>query len=104
MKEYASGETADCVMFNLGYLPGGDHRISTRKETTLEALNQALFLLKRNGILSICVYSGGDTGFEEKEAVLKWLKALDSRQYLVLVTEYFNRPNHPPIPAFVIRL
>ncbi len=104
MKEYASGETADCVMFNLGYLPGGDHRISTRKETTLEALNQALFLLKRNGILSICVYSGGDTGFEEKEAVLKWLKALDFRQYLVLVTEYFNRPNHPPIPAFVIRL
>lgn len=104
MKEYVQEETADCIMFNLGYLPGGDHSIATGTETTLVALDQSLRLLKKNGILSICIYSGGDTGFEEKEAVLTWLGNLNPGQYLVLVTEYRNRPNHPPIPAFVIKL
>ena len=65
---------------------------------------QSLRLLRKNGILSVCIYSGGDTGFEEKEAVLTWLGNLNPGQYLVLVTEYRNRPNHPPIPAFVIKL
>ena len=55
-------------------------------------------------MLSVCIYSGGDTGFEEKDAVLDWLSRLDPRCYLVLVTQYYNRPNNPPIPAAVIRL
>ena len=35
--------------------------------------------------------------------LLDFLQTLDSRKYLVLKTDYFNRPNHPPIPLFVIR-
>ena len=35
--------------------------------------------------------------------LLNFLQTLDSRKYLVLKTDYFNRPNHPPIPVFVIR-
>ena len=54
--------------------------------------------------MSVCIYSGGDSGFEEKDAVLGWMKGLDPKNYLVLVTEYYNRPNHPPIPALIIRL
>ena len=91
-------------MFNLGYLPGGNHRIATRKETTLKALEQSLELLERGGILSVCIYSGKDTGWEERDAVLPWLRGLDPRKYLVLTTEYYNRPNHPPIPAFIIKM
>lgn len=104
MKQYADEESADCIVFNLGYLPGGDHNIATKSDTTIEALEQGLLLLKKNGLMSVCIYSGGDSGFEEKEAVLSWLKGLDTKKYLVLVTEYYNRPNHPPIPAMVIRL
>jgi len=33
------------VMFNLGYLPSGDHSISTRPETTIQALSKAMELL-----------------------------------------------------------
>ena len=99
-----SKEKASCIMFNLGYLPGTDHKVSTKKESTLAALSSALLLLKKGGILSICIYSGKDSGFEEKEAVLSWLKTLDSRQYLVILAEYYNRPNNPPLPAFVIKL
>lgn len=104
LADYASPESADCIVFNLGYLPGGDHHIATKTQTTLRALEQSLTLLKKGGLLSVCIYSGGDTGFEEKDAVLDWLSRLDPRCYLVLVTQYYNRPNNPPIPAAVIRL
>ncbi|MDO4344199.1 MAG: class I SAM-dependent methyltransferase [Eubacteriales bacterium] len=104
LKQYAAPDSVDCITFNLGYLPGGDHLLATRAETTLEALSQSLKLLKKGGLLSVCIYSGGDTGYEEKNAVLSWLKTLHSKEYLVLVTEYYNRPNDPPIPAQIIKL
>lgn len=104
MAEYALPETVDCIVFNLGYLPTGDHHIATRAASTLQAIRSGLTLLKRGGVMSICIYSGGDSGFEERDAVLGFLKELDSKQYLVMVTEYYNRPNNPPIPAFVVKL
>ncbi|MDO4323431.1 MAG: class I SAM-dependent methyltransferase [Lachnospiraceae bacterium] len=104
MEQYAGPESADCIVFNLGYLPGGDHTVATKPAATIQALEQSLTLLKRGGLMSVCIYSGGDSGYEEKETVLKWLKGLDSRKYLVLVTQYYNRPNDPPIPAVVIKL
>ena len=33
--------TIDLIIFNLGYLPGGDHSIITRPHNTIEALNNA---------------------------------------------------------------
>ena len=78
--------------------------MATRKVTSIQALNQALSLLKKGGLLSLCIYSGGDSGFSERDAILSWLKALPSRQYLVIKSDYYNRPNHPPIPVLVIRL
>lgn len=104
MEHYAREDSAACIVFNLGYLPGGDHMLATRPETTVAALEQSLRILKKNGLLCVCIYSGGDSGFAEKDAVLEWMKRLDSRKYLVLVTEYYNRPNHPPIPALVIKI
>ena len=85
-------------------MPAGDHSIATKPETTIEALRQSLALLKPGGLISLCIYSGGDSGFEEKDAVLAYLRNLDSGDYLVLVTEYYNRPNNPPIPAAVVRI
>ncbi|MDO4338838.1 MAG: class I SAM-dependent methyltransferase [Eubacteriales bacterium] len=104
MKNYAKPDTASCIVFNLGYLPGGDHKKATHKNSTISALNQALDILKKGGLLSLCIYSGRDSGFEERDAVLEWLKALESRKYLVIKSDYYNRPNHPPIPVLVIKL
>ena len=104
MAQYAAAGTVDCIVFNLGYLPGGDHRISTKPDSTLLALEQSLSLLKEGGMISLCIYSGGDTGFEEKDALLSRLKELDPRKYLVIVSSYYNRPNHPPIPVLIRKL
>lgn len=104
MASYANPETVSCIVFNLGYLPSGDHSIATRKESTIEALQQGLTLLKPGGCISLCIYSGGDSGFEERDGVLKYLKSLDSRKYLVILSCYYNRPNNPPIPVLIHKL
>ena len=104
MDRYAEEESVDGVVFNLGYLPGGDHRLATKPASTLRALEQSLPLLKKGGMVSLCIYSGGDTGFEERDAVLAWLKELDPRKYLVVLSSYYNRPNNPPIPVIIQKL
>ena len=87
----------------MGYLPGGNHSISTHQESTIQALEQSLELLKPLGMITLAIYHGGDTGFEERDAVLAWLKTVDNRQYTVMVTEFYNRPNYPPLAVCIIR-
>lgn len=104
MDHYFEQESVQGIVFNLGYLPGGDHSLATRAESTIKAIEISLHLLKKGGVISICIYSGGDSGFEEKEAVLDYLKTLDYKSYLVITNEFYNMPNHPPMPIFIIKL
>lgn len=104
MASYAAWETVSCIMFNFGYLPSGDHSLSTRSETSIPAVLAGLKLLKPGGLMSLCIYSGGDTGFREKEDLLALLKNLDFRKYLVIASSYYNRPNHPPLPVLIRKL
>ncbi|MDO4313625.1 MAG: class I SAM-dependent methyltransferase [Eubacteriales bacterium] len=101
MARYAKAESVDLICFNFGYLPGGDHQIATRPETSVRAVEEGLALLKPGGMMSLCIYSGGDTGFEEKEQILEYLKELPFVKYNVIVNEYYNRGNHPPMPVFI---
>lgn len=103
MKKYAEAETADVICFNFGYLPGGDHNIATKADTSIQAITQGLDILKSGGMMSLCIYSGGDTGFEEKDRILEYLKGLDAKKYTVIKNEYFNRGNNPPMPVFIFK-
>ena len=60
------------VVFNLGYLPGGDRHTTTQSDSTLAALEQALALLRPGGVLSILAYRGHPGGREEARAVADW--------------------------------
>ena len=103
MEEYVK-EMVSAVVFNLGYLPGGDHACATKASTSLEAVKAAMRLVKPGGVISLCIYSGGDTGYEEREVLLEWLKDVDPKKWLVLVNSYHNRKNDPPLPVFILRL
>ena len=104
MGKYASENSVSCITFNFGYLPGGDHNLATKKESSIEAIHEGLRLLKKGGMMSLCIYSGGDSGFEERDAILEELKTLDGKKYLVILSQYYNRPNNPPIPVMIIKM
>jgi len=75
MAEHAELGMVAAVMFNLGYLPGEDHQLTTEKGETLTALTAATTLLKTGGILSVVCYPGHDAGMAESAAVESWASA-----------------------------
>lgn len=68
--------TVSAVMFNLGYLPGGDRTCVTRARTTCAALTQAIGVLRPGGMLSLLVYRGHAGADPEVRAVRQWLAGL----------------------------
>jgi SAM-dependent methyltransferase len=92
------------VMFNLGYLPGGDHKIGTKPQTTIQAIEKAMNLLVKGGVIVVVIYYGGDSGFEEKERVLEFLTGIDQKEYIVMKNEFINQANCPPILICIEKL
>ncbi len=90
-------QSAKAVVFNLGFLPGGDHSIFSHGKTSIKAIEAALDIIDDDGFVSVCVYHGGDTGFEERDTVLKYLEALDQKQYTVMLQSFHNRQGYPPL-------
>ena len=103
MGEYAEAESVAAVMFNFGWLPGGDHNIFTLPESSLAALEQALRLLKPGGVVSMCIYYGRNNGYAERDALLAAVARLDPERFTVLRTEFVNRTGEPPIAVFIIK-
>jgi glycine/D-amino acid oxidase-like deaminating enzyme len=71
------------VVFNLGYLPGGDKTKPTKTQSTQMALEQALALLKVGGVISMVVYSGHAAGEEETRGLVSWLQQLNSKVFTI---------------------
>ncbi len=103
MKEHVS-QPVDAIVFNLGWLPGAQHGLTTRVETTLAAVDQALELLKTDGVMTVCIYPGHEEGAREREALLNWAKNVNPRRFDVLVKSYLNQPNDPPLMIAVHKL
>ena len=66
-------QSFDCILFNLGYLPGSDKMIITTANDTLSALDQSQRLLKENGTLFVTAYRLHEGGQHEANAVEKWM-------------------------------
>ena len=95
MDKYVKEEVS-CVLFNLGYLPRAKHNIITKPETTLQALEKSLNLLKPNGVISVAIYTGHEGGMDEKNEVCQYLNNLDQNYYNVLHMNFTNQVNNPP--------
>ncbi len=83
-------------MFNLGYLPRGDKSITTKRQTSLQALQAATELLAPNGIITVMIYPGHAEGTEEAAHISAWARELPQTQYHVLHYEFINLSNAPP--------
>ena len=97
--EHAKKHVKDDIaaaMFNLGYLPGGNHSITTCAETTIKALDVLIKKLKPGGIITLISYTGHSGGVREKNEVLAYCSKLSQTQYTVLNYEMINQINDPP--------
>ena len=81
------------VMFNLGYLPKGDHQLTTKSETTIAAIVNAYDWLSLRGVMTLIAYRGHPGGTQENIAV----KNLISANKWNCKTEYGNQKNESPI-------
>ena len=103
LAQYASQGSVDAAVFNLGYLPGGDHSIFTTPDVSVPAIRTALSLLRRGGVLTACVYAGGQQGTHERDAVLAFFRTLSPTDYTVMITEFVGRSETQAIPVCVLK-
>ncbi|WP_422486717.1 tRNA (mnm(5)s(2)U34)-methyltransferase [Gudongella sp. DL1XJH-153] len=96
IQEYI-GHKIDFVVYNLGYLPGGDKAIRTDSSTTSKSIKNALEIMAPGAIMLITSYRGHEGGLLEYEAVKKITEGLDQKKYNVFEFKFINQKNNPPV-------
>jgi methylase of polypeptide subunit release factors len=96
MDKYVT-DRVKAVVFNLGYLPGGDHGKTTQSGTTMVAVEKSLNLLLPGGICAIAVYRGHEEGQREDALLREYLTSLDPRIYISVWVAAANQRNNPPL-------
>ncbi|MCR4442243.1 MAG: class I SAM-dependent methyltransferase [Peptococcaceae bacterium] len=93
-------EPVNGFIFNLGYLPGGDKRITTAAGTTINALRQAVERTAPGGIIAVVVYPGHPGGEEEARETEEFLSNLVSPYWHVLAWKKLN--GEKAAPALIV--
>ena len=86
---------AHLIVYNLGYLPGSDQKITTLGEITIKSLQNALEILDNQGLISITVYPGHSEGTLESQMLLDWCSILPSKRVKVQIMRHLNKPSAP---------
>ncbi|MBR6529596.1 MAG: class I SAM-dependent methyltransferase [Firmicutes bacterium] len=95
IKKYVKEEPC-VIVFNLGFLPGGDKGLTTKRASSLAAIKEALEVLAVGGVLSITMYPGHKEGKYEQDLILEWAKNLSSREYHAVFANMLNQSNKAP--------
>lgn len=85
------------IVYNLGYLPGGDKAITTQLSTTLQSLKAAMNLIKAGGAISITCYPGHLEGEKEENALLDLFQTLSPQEWSVCHHRWLNRQKAPSL-------
>lgn len=92
------------AIYNLGYLPGGDHAITTTSHSTLQSIHQVAAKLIKNGKIILVIYSGHPQGQAEKAALLDELATWPQEHYQVLHYGFINQRNNPPFLLIIEKI
>ena len=96
-------EVIDLMIFNLGYLPGGDHQVITKPHQTIDAINEGLEKLSKSGVITIVAYPGTTEGFEEMQMLKSYLSDLEQKLYNVCHWHPMNQINNPPEVIYIAK-
>ena len=95
-------KTPDFIVFNLGYLPGGNRAIHTDTAITLKAVDLGLHKISVNGIIMIVAYPGTPDGKKEKDELASFLSHVSQKRFDVSYWQPANQVHEPPV-LFVIQ-
>lgn len=89
------------IMFNLGYLPteGANHSLITETDTTLDALEASISMLRPRGIITTVLYPGHAGGDAEAAAVEQWASSLPSTVGQVIIYRQIQKQEAPYLIA-----
>lgn len=90
-------ESIQLIVYNLGYLPGGNKQITTTHDHTLQSVTAALPLLKKGGGITITCYPGHSEGKIEEKMLLDWVPSLSPKEWSVCHHQWLNRQNSPSL-------
>ncbi|WP_300674290.1 class I SAM-dependent methyltransferase [Desulfoluna sp.] len=79
------------VSFNLGYLPASDSPVTTLAETSLAAIETAMKLLHRRGVISIAIYGGHPQGQIEQKRLKAWAAGVSYDEFRIASYEFTNK-------------
>lgn len=99
LAEYASNAQVGAIMFNLGYFPGGDKDIITVPDSTIQALEQSLSLLRKGGIITCTLYPGHSGGDIEAEIVTSWASKISTQDAQCIIYRQLQRQDAPYLIA-----
>lgn len=85
------------IVYNLGYLPGGDKKKTTFTSTTIASLLQAKDLLAPGGAISITCYPGHEEGKKEEESLVRLLSQFPQNQWHITHHLAVNRELAPSL-------
>lgn len=103
LDEYLPNQIS-AAMFNLGYLPGGNHQITTSGPETTTAIEHCIKRLRPGGLITIVAYPGHPGGREEKKYVKDFLSQLEQKEYETWQLNFINQRNQPPCLFVVSKL
>ena len=106
MDRYLDEGSVSAIVFNLGYLPGGNKELVTRAESSRDAVEKALKLIRKGGIISIVLYPGHGEGRKEKQVLTKLAETLSPSEFHVMTVRQTNQKEtwkQPPEILFITR-
>lgn len=85
------------IVYNLGYLPGGDKQKTTATKTTLHSIVEAEALVAPGGAISITCYPGHPEGKQEEEALMAHVGNLAPQSWSCCHHRWINRQSAPSL-------
>jgi glycine/D-amino acid oxidase-like deaminating enzyme len=99
----ASHGSIGAVMFNLGYLPGGDHAVTTSAESSLTAIAVALSLVRSRGVVTVLAYPGHSGGDDEAGSVRQLLEELPAAEFESSIRRSATTSETAPLLFVIVR-
>lgn len=84
-------EKISLILFNLGYLPGGNKNIMTNSKSTLIAIKKGLKYLNKKGMILVVCYPH-DEGKKESQTILEYLEKNNISHKIYKNTNNDNAP------------